>query len=351
MSTTRATDLTNRAYRLRRRPVGAPAEGDLELVSEPVREPADGEILVRTLYLSLDPTNRLWMSDMRQYSPPVELGEVMRGIGIGEVVESRRDGIETGTLVSGYTQWQEYCVGGPEAGFFPLPDPPQAPVTAYLGALGHTGISAYVGMEMAGVEAGETVVISAASGAVGSVAGQIAKDRGAYVVGIAGGLGNCRHVVGELGFDACVDRTAGDWRDRFDAATPAGVDVDFENVGGEVMDHVLMRLNFRARIILCGMISQYDAAGSDGGWQGQVNIGQILMQRATMRGFIVTDHVDQFPAGFAYLGDLHARGRLRHAETIVEGFDQAPAALRRLFTGEKRGKLLVHVADRKSPAA
>jgi NADPH2:quinone reductase len=147
------------------------------------------------------------------------------------------------------------------------------------------------------------------------------------------------------GFDACIDRNAPDWRAQFDAATPNGVDVDFENVGGEVMDHVFMRLNLNARIILCGMISQYDAAGTDSDWQGQVNVGQILMQRATMRGFIVGDHADQFPAGFAYLSELYADGRLSHDETIVEGFDEALTAMRRLFTGEKTGKLLVHVAD------
>jgi NADPH-dependent curcumin reductase CurA len=335
--------LTNRAFRLRTRPVGEPTPHDLELVEEPVQDLADGEILVRTLYLSLDPTNRLWMSDMRQYSPPVELGDVMRGIGIGEVVDSRHETIRPGTLVNGYTQWQEYCVAGPESGFAPLPDPLDAPLTAYLGILGHTGLTAYVGTEMANPAAGDTVVVSAASGAVGSVAGQIAKDRGARVVGVAGGEAKCRHVVEDLGFDACVDRTARDWRRQLDAATPDGVDVNFENVGGEVMDHVFMRLNLNARIILCGMISQYDAAG--GTWKGQVNVGQILMQRATMRGFIITDHVDQFAAGFAYLSDMYARGRLRHDETIVDGFDEALSAMHLLFTGDKVGKLLVRVAD------
>jgi NADPH-dependent curcumin reductase CurA len=340
----RALALTNRAFRLRRRPVGPLGTADLELVHEPVPELADGEILVRTLYLSLDPTNRLWMSDMRQYSPPVELGEVMRGIGIGEVIESRRDDVPAGTLVSGYTQWQEYCIASPQDPIAPLPDPLIAPLTAYLGALGHTGITAYIGIELAGVRTGETVVVSAAAGAVGSVAGQIAKHRGARVVGIAGGAEKCRHVVDDLGFDACVDRTAPDWRSQLDAATPDGIDVDFQNVGGEVMDHILMRINLGARIILCGMISQYDAAGSDSTWQGQTNIGQILMQRATLRGFIVTDHVEQFPEAFAYLADLYAQGRLRSDETIVEGFDDAPAVLRRLFTGQNTGKLLLRVA-------
>jgi NADPH2:quinone reductase len=335
--------LRNRAFRLRRRPVGEPTPADLELVEEAVPALSDGEILVRTLYLSLDPTNRLWMSDMRQYSPPVELGEVMRGIGIGEVVESRREDIRPGMLVNGYTHWQEYCVAGPEAGFAPLPDPLAAPITAYLGILGHTGLTAYVGMEMASPAPGETVVVSAASGAVGSVAGQIAKDRGARVVGIAGGERKCRHVVDELGFDACVDRTAAGWRAELDASTPDGIDVNFENVGGEVMDHVFMRLNLNARIILCGMISQYDAAG--GTWKGQVNVGQILMQRATMRGFIITDHVDQFPAGFAYLSEMYGSGRLRHDETIVDGFDRALEAMHLLFTGDKVGKLLVRAAE------
>jgi NADPH-dependent curcumin reductase CurA len=344
MSTT-SESIRNRAFRLRHRPVGEPAPSDLELVEEAVGPVADGEVLVRTLYLSLDPTNRLWMSDMRQYSPPVELGAVMRGIGIGEVVESRREDMQVGDLVFGYTQWQEYCVAGPEAGFSVLPSPLPAPLTAFLGALGHTGLTAYIGLEMAELQPGETLVVSAAGGAVGSVVGQIAKARGARAVGIAGGAEKCRHAVEELGFDACVDRLAPGWREALDAATPDGVDVNFENVGGEIMDHVFMRLNMNARVILCGMISQYDAAGAQYTWQGQVNVGQILMQRATMRGFIVSDHVDQFAAGAAYLAGLLAAGRLKYDETIVEGFEQAPVALHKLFTGEKLGKLLVHVAD------
>ncbi len=342
-STTEPTH--NRAFRLRRRPVGEPVHSDLELVREPLRSPASGEVLVRTLYLSLDPTNRLWMSDMRQYSPPVELGDVMRGIGIGQVLESRRDDIHAGDLVVGYTQWQEYCVAGDEAGFSVLPDPLPAPLTAFLGPLGHTGLTAYIGLEMAKPQPGETLVVSAACGAVGSIVGQIAKARGARAVGIVGGPEKCGHVVEELGFDASVDRKAPDWREQLDAATPDGVDVDFENVGGHIMDHVFMRLNMNARVILCGMISQYDAAGAGSEWHGQVNVGQILMQRATMRGFIVSDHVDQFEAGAEYLAELLASGRLKYDETVVEGFEQAPAALHKLFTGENTGKLLIHVGD------
>jgi NADPH2:quinone reductase len=344
MSTT-SQSIRNRAFRLRQRPVGEPGPEDLELVEEDVRPVADGEVLVRTLYLSLDPTNRLWMSDMRQYSPPVELGAVMRGIGVGEVLESRNDDISVGDIVFGYTDWQEYCVAGAEAGFSVLPNPLPAPLTAFLGALGHTGLTAYVGVEMADLKPGETLVVSAACGAVGSIVGQIAKARGARVVGIVGGAEKARHLVEDFGFDACIDRLAPDWRESFDAATPDGVDVNFENVGGAIMDHVFMRLNLNARVILCGMISQYDAAGSNSDWQGQINVGQILMQRATMRGFIVSDHVDQFAAGVGYLAGLLAEGRLKYDETIVEGFDQAPTALRKLFTGDKTGKLLIHVAD------
>jgi NADPH2:quinone reductase len=337
------TTVVNRAFRLRQRPVGAPGPADLELVEEQLGPLADGEALVRTLYLSLDPTNRLWMSDMRQYSPPVELGDVMRGIGIGEVVESRRDDMGPGDLVSGYTHWQEHCIAGPNAAFNVLPSPLPAPMTAFLGPIGHTGITAYVGLEIGKPQPGETVVVSAACGAVGSIAGQIAKARGARAVGIVGGGEKCRHAVERLGFDAAIDRHAPDWREQLDAATPDGVDVDFENVGGEIMDHVFMRLNFQARVVLCGMISQYDDAGRD--WQGQVNVGQILMQRATMKGFIVTDHADQFEEAATYLAGLLAKGQLKYDETIVDGFDSMPAALRKLFAGENTGKLLVKVAE------
>jgi NADPH-dependent curcumin reductase CurA len=341
-----STAVINRAYRLRRRPVGRPVAGDLELVSEEVPSPSDGEALVRTLYLSLDPTNRLWMSDMRQYSEPVVIGEVMRGIGIGEVVESRRDDMPTGSLVSGYTDWQEYRLTGPEdpRPLNLLPDPLPAPLTAFLGPLGHTGLTAYIGLQLVGgVRPDETVVVSAAAGAVGSVAGQIALDHGARVVGIAGGAQKCRHLLDELGFGAAVDRHAADWREQLAAATPDGIDLSYENVGGEIMDEIFMRMNFRGRIVLCGMISQYDNAGRD--WDGLRNVGQILMQRLTIKGFIVSDEVELFPAGMEYLSGLLSSGRLRYDETIVDGFENALDALGQLFTGANTGKLLVKVAE------
>ena len=345
----------NRAFRLRRRPEGDLRPGDLELVSEPVPELRDGQALVRTLLLSLDPTNRIWMSDMRGYMPAVPLGEVMRGLGIGQVVDSRREDLPKGTLVMGWTGWQELCLADDallESPFTPLPDPLPAPLPAFVGALGHTGITGWLGVELFGrVGAGDTVVVSAAGGAVGSVAGQVAKTRGARVVGVAGGADKCRHVVEDLGFDACVDRLASDWRDQLDAATPDGIDVDFENVGGEIMDHVLMRLNVGARIVLCGMISQYNAMGGDREWLGQQAIGQLIMQRATMSGFLVLDHADRFEEAIAELAGLLAEGRLHYDETIVDGFERAPDALARLFDGDKVGKLVVRVADPVTPPA
>lgn len=335
--------VVNRAYRLRQRPVGAPSPADLELVEEELPPIGSDQALIKTLYLSLDPTNRLWMSDMRQYSPPVELGDVMRGIGIGEVVESNRDDLPVGSLVNGYTQWQEHCIAGDDHGFVVLPDPLPAPLTAFLGPIGHTGITAYIGLEFVQPQPGETVVISAACGAVGSIAGQIVKARGARAVGIAGGDEKCRHLVEELGFDAYVDRKAPDWREQLAAATPDGIDVDFENVGGEIMDEVFMRLNFEARIVLCGMISQYDNAGRE--WKGQVNFGQLLMSRASLKGFIVSDHPDQFPAAAEYLAGLLGEGKLKYDETIVDGFDNALDGLHQMFEGGNKGKLLVKVAE------
>jgi NADPH-dependent curcumin reductase CurA len=343
-----STAVISHAYRLRRRPVGAPGDSDLELTEERVEPIGEGQALIRTLYLSLDPTNRIWMSDMRGYAPPVELGAVMRGLGLGQVAESNRPDLKAGDLVYGYLGWQEHHVADvakPERRMRVLPDPLQAPLPAYLGVLGHTGLTAYIGMEIGRPQPGETVVVSAAAGAVGSVAGQIAKARSARAVGIAGGRAKCEHVVDTLGLDACVDRKSDSWRDQLAAATPDGIDVDFENVGGEIMDEVLMRINIGARIVLCGMISQYDASGAQSDWRGQVNINQILMQRATMTGFITGDHPDKVQPGLAYLAGLLAEGRLHYDETIIEGFDRMLEALGVLFAGGNTGKLIVHVAD------
>ncbi|MFN8216018.1 MAG: NADP-dependent oxidoreductase [Solirubrobacterales bacterium] len=340
----------NRAYRLRRRPEGELADGDLELVEEEVPELRDGQALVRTELLSLDPTNRIWMSDIRGYMPPVPLGAVMRGLGLGEVIESRREDMPVGAKVSGFTGWQELVLVDdalPETPRTVLPEPLPAPLPAFLGALGHTGVTAYIGIDLAELKEGETIVISAACGAVGSVAGQIARERGAgRIVGIAGGPEKCAHAVEKLGYDVCVDHRAADWREQLDAATPDGIDVDFENVGGPIMDHVLMRLNIGARVSLCGMIAEYNSYNEGGEHSGGLaNVGQLIMQRARIQGFLVLDWGHRFEEAVGYLAVLLAEGKLHYDETIVEGgIEAAPGALAQLFSGQNLGKLIVRLA-------
>ncbi|MTD44621.1 zinc-binding dehydrogenase [Conexibacter sp. W3-3-2] len=342
-------DRTNRCYRLRRRPDGLVTPQDLELVEEGIPPLRDGQALVRTSWLSVDPTNRIWMSDLRGYLPPVAIDAVMRGLGIGEVVESRRDDFPVGAHVTGMLGFQDHCLVDDallEAPLTVLPDPLPAPPQALLGALGHTGITAWLGIEdICRPAAGETVVVSAAAGAVGSIAGQLAKARGARVVGLAGSPEKCRHVVEDLGFDACVNYKDLDWAEQLARATPDGVDADFENVGGEIMDAVLLRLNIGARIALCGMISEYNDYGPGGGSTvpGQRAIGQLIMQRATMTGFLVLDHAARFPEAIAALAALAAEGRLRWTDTVVDGFESTIDALNQLFSGANTGKLLVRV--------
>jgi NADPH2:quinone reductase len=344
------SEILNRAFRLRQRPVGRVTEKDLELVTEGVPALQQGQALIRTLYLSLDPTNRIWMGEKPSYLPPVPIDAVMRGVGVGQVVESKRDDMKPGDHVTGMLGWQEYAIAGdgPDAAEVTvLPNPLPAPPTAFLGVLGHTGISAWLGLNNIGhVKQGDTVVVSAAAGAVGSVAGQLAKKYGAArVVGLAGGEAKCRHVISDLGFDDCVDYKRDDWRERIDAATPDGVDVDFENVGGEIMDHVMTRLNLHARIVLCGMISQYNSDGGGSSWVGQRSIGEMIMTRSSMSGFVVLDHADQFPAAIDELAGLWSQGKLKADETVVEGFERARDELNNLFDGRNTGKLLIKVAQ------
>jgi NADPH-dependent curcumin reductase CurA len=342
----------NRLFRLQSRPQGQVTDRDLEWVEESIPEIDEGQALVRTLYLSLDPTNRVWMSQLRSYIPPVELGAVMRGLGVGQVVESRRDDLPVGAFVLGFTGWQEYCVADDSVLEFPftvLPDPLPAPLPAFLGVLGHTGISAFIGVELGDPQPGETVVVSAAGGAVGSIAGQLAKQRGARVVGIAGGVEKCRHLVEELGFDACVDRHSDDWRELLDDATPEGIDVDFENVGGPIMDHVLNRLNVGARVSLCGLISEYDNYNEHSDQLGLRNANQLLMQRATLRGFIVTDHVERYAEIIGKLAAALGEGSLTYDETIVEGLENARDTLNQALSGGTRGKAVIKVASPPPP--
>ena len=338
------TTRSNRQFVLVRRPVGELKDSDLELREAPLGPLGRGEIRARTRWLSVDPTNRIWMSDMPQYMPPVALGAVMRGIGIAEVEASEHPAFPVGSLVRGLVGWQDFVCGDPTAlGLAPLRPDPEVALSAYLGALGSSGgLTAYFGLlEVGQAKAGETVLVSAAAGSVGSIAGQIAKIHGCRAVGVAGGPEKCRYVVEALGFDACVDYRAGDLEGAIARACPGGIDVDFENVGGAVLDAALANLNLRARVVLCGLISAYDAVSPP---PGPRHFEQVLMRRARIEGFIVSDFIPRYGAATAALTGWLKAGRLRTQETVLEGLGALPEALRRVLRGDKVGKVLVLVS-------
>ncbi len=333
----------NRTWKLRHRPRGELEAGDLELVVEPIRPPGDGEVLVRTLLLSLDPTNRIWMSDMEQYLPPVGIGEPMRGVTLAVVDESRSDRFAPGDLVTphagAWTAWQTL----PASGLSPVRRREGIPLTAHLSVLGATGLTAHVGLfDVGGLRDAETVTISAAAGAVGSVAGQLAKARGCRVVGIAGGAGKCGWLTDELGFDAAVDYKSEDVRGRLAELCPHGIDLHFENVGGAILDAAIANMRIGGRIALCGLISSYNDAGPV---PGPSEFQRVLMQRITIRGFIVLDHFASASAAFAEIGTLIGAGHMKWRDHIVDGLDNAPEALALLFSGGNTGKLMVRVSD------
>src|SRR5262245_41420738 len=336
-----STTARNRQFRLRARPVGRIKPSDFELVETPVPRAGPNQAVARVLYLSLDPTNRVWMTDIEQYMPPVALGEVMRGGGLAEVVESKHPQYQVGDLVTGLTGWQDYTVtdGSGLGALTPLPKGLPVPLPTLLGALGITGLTAYFGlMDIGQPKAGETVVVSAAAGATGSVVGQIAKIKGCRAVGIAGGPEKCAWLTGELGFDAAVDYKRAGWQARLREACPAGVDVSFENVGGEIMDEVMALMNLGGRVVLCGMISGYNSGEPMRG-----RFDTILMKRLRVQGFIVIDYIPRFPEGAMQLAQWLMEGKLKHRETIVEGLEQAPTAINMLFDGTNIGKLLIKV--------
>lgn len=333
----------NRRFALRQRPEGRIDESTFEMVEEELPALGDGEALVRTEWISLDPTNRTWIEDMPGYLPPVQVGETMRALGLGRVVESKHPGYEEGQLVQGLIGWTESFVASDALPLQRVPEVEGVSPSLYLGALGMTGLTAWVGMKEIGEpREGETVVVSAAAGAVGSVAGQLAKRDGARVVGIAGGPEKGAVLTGKLGFDAAVDHRAEDWRDQLEAATADGIDVDFENVGGEIMDAIFARLNLRARVALCGLISGYNEGAAPVAGSRDA-FGSLLIKRATLRGFIVLDHYDKLARVSAQLAEWIADGSLEPLETVVEGFEQLPSAINMLFDGANVGKLVVRV--------
>jgi NADPH-dependent curcumin reductase CurA len=333
---------TNRRILLAARPAGLPKPSDWSIESLPLAPVADGEALVKVRLLSLDPAMRGWMNEGRSYVAPVALGEVMRAIGIGEVVQSRRPELAVGAQVSGAFGVQQYCridANGPACS--PV-DLAFAPAEKWLNPLGMPGMTAYFGLlEVGQPQPGQTVVVSGAAGAVGQSVGQIARIKGCRAVGIAGGRAKCDFVVNELGFDACIDYKSGDLKGGLKATCPDGVDVYFDNAGGSVLDTVLTRITRRARIVICGAISQYNNTEPV---RGPANYLSLLVNRARMEGMVVFDYADRYPEAIAEMGAWLASGRLKTREDVVDGLETFPERLLMLFSGENFGKLILRVA-------
>jgi NADPH-dependent curcumin reductase CurA len=333
--------------RLAARPVGLPQASDWQHTTEAVAEPAEGGVLVKTLALSLDPAMRGWMNEGKSYIPPVGIGEVMRAGGVGVVVASRNAGFAVGDTVSGGPGVQEYWSVAAEqvqrSGLVKI-DLRAGTLTQWLNVLGMPGMTGYFGLiDVGQPQAGETVVVSGAAGAVGQTVGQLAKLKGCRVVGIAGGAAKCEWVVNELGFDACIDYKGGSVKDGLKAHCPQGVDIYFDNVGGEILDTVLTRINRKARIIICGAISQYNNTTPV---QGPKNYLSLLVNRARMEGIVVFDYASRYHLAVAELAGYLRDGRMKSKEDVVTGGVAAfPGALGKLFTGENFGKLVLHVAD------
>ena len=329
----------NRRIVLASRPHGAVTADNFRIVDAPLPQPGAGEVLVRNEWLSLDPYMRGRMSDARSYVPPVQIGEVMVGQTVGEVVESRDSRFKPGDKVLTPLGWQRY--GAARAADLVAIDTRSVPASYYLGILGMPGMTAWFGLfEIGQPKPGETVLVSAASGAVGSVVGQLARIHGCRAVGIAGGRAKCDYVVGELGFDACIDHRAGKLYDELAAACPKGIDVDFENVGGAVLDTVLRLMNRHSRIVVCGLVAEYSATEP----YGYQRLRSVLVNRIRMQGMIVFDWKDRYGEALQALRDHVLAGRLKYRESIVEGLDHAPRALIGLLKGENFGKQLIKIA-------
>jgi NADPH-dependent curcumin reductase CurA len=332
----------NRQWRLARRPEGRVAPGDFQWTEESIRLLEDGEFRVRNVYLSVDPTNRVWMNAGPSYLPAVELGEVMRGFALGVVEESRHADFSPGDIVQGLLGWQDYALST-GAGVTKVPRDLPVPLDAHFGLLGHIGLTAYFGLlEIGKPVPGETLVVSAAAGAVGSLAGQIGKIKGCRVVGIAGSEEKCRWITEDLGFDAAINYKKGSVNRGIMRHCPSGIDVYFDNVGGDILDAVLRFINLRARIVLCGMISQYDGGAPSGGPKYLAN---AVSRRARLEGFIVMDYYDREKEAVDALVGWYTKGKIKYRVDILDGLEHAPEALCGLFGGSNTGKLLVRISD------
>ena len=330
----------NRQILLKSRPVGEPKESDFALVETPIPEPGEGEVLNRTVYLSLDPYMRGRMSDRASYAAPVELGSVMVGGGVSQVMQSNHPQFSAGDFVLGYDGWQAYSVVKGET--LRKLDPKQASISYALGITGMPGMTAYFALlDVGQPQSGETVVISAASGAVGSVAGQIAKIKGCRVVGVAGSDAKCDYVVKELGFDECINRNTQDLSSALKAACPDGIDVYFDNTAGAILEAVLQQINLGARIPLVGLISQYNAENPPPG----PNLMPLLVKRALIKGFLVSDYQQRQAEFLNDVVQWLQAGKLKYKEDVVEGLENAPRAFIGLLQGKNFGKLIVKVSE------
>ena len=342
---TNLDSLQNHQIRLAQRPVGMTTRDNWEFTTEAVAEPAEGSVLVKTLALSLDPAMRGWMNEGKSYIAPVEIGEVMRAGGIGKVIASKHGGFAEGDLVTGGLGVQEYRQFSPaeikRMGINKI-DLRLGSISQWLNVLGMPGMTGYFGlMDVGQPKEGDVVVVSGASGAVGQTVGQLAKIKGCRVVGIAGGKAKCDFVVDEMGFDACIDYKNEDVRVGLKTHCPDGIDIYFDNVGGEILDHVLARLRRKARVVICGAISQYNATTAV---QGPKNYLSLLVNRARMEGIVVFDYADRYPIAIAELAGYLKDGRMKSREDVVVGLDTFPESLVKLFTGENFGKLVLQVA-------
>ncbi len=331
----------NRQYRLAARPVGLPKKSDWNFTTENVAEPTAGQVLVQVLQLSLDPAMRGWMNEGRSYIPPVNIGEVMRAGGVGKVIASKDPKFAVGDHVSGMMGVQEYRLA--EAKDLAKIDLGVGTISQWLNALGMPGMTAYFGLlEVGQAKAGDTVVVSGAAGAVGQTVGQIAKIKGCRAVGIAGGKAKCDFVVNELHFDACIDYKGGDVKEGLKQHCPKGVDVYFDNVGGEILDTVLTRIGRGARIVICGAISQYNNTTPV---KGPANYLSLLVNRARMQGMVVFDYADRYAVAVKDIAQWMKEGKFVSKEDVVSGIETYPEALNKLFSGGNFGKLVLKVAD------
>jgi NADPH-dependent curcumin reductase len=331
---------TNRQLRLQSRPKGLLAPGDLQIAESPLPEIGEGQALAKIKYLSVDPTMRVWMAT-DSYLPAVAIGEVMRAGALAEIIESKHAHFKKGDKVFGMTGMQEYAVieAQSKIAYQKIPSIPFVNETAFLGVLGITGLTAYFGMtEIGKPQKGETLVVSAAAGATGSVAGQIGKIHGCRVVGIAGTDEKCQWLTSDLGFDAAINYKHPDWKEKLAAATPKGVDINYENVGGEIMEAVLGRMNIHGRVVVCGFISGYTKEVPE-----QLSLGLVIVKRLKIEGFLILDYVSRFTEAAMELGKWKMMGKLKDRQTIVEGLERAPDAINMLFTGGNTGKLIVKI--------